>query len=262
MKASRPAARTAWGDGGVGEGICNDIRHGIGHDMGNGKGGNRGRARWVLRAVHLVLGALILASQAPAPAFSSPPRSGAAGALVVAGDLIVKFHDTSDGGATLASVLGGTRTLASAEPLATRLSEALGVPLKLVQVTSGREALLAIDRDALQRSLAQRAAREPGVARAVAVVPAAGLPSNALSVRLELTPQAAPQGLAAKLATPLTSSSLLQPRLHTDASGATLLSYDMTALTRALLERIKQQADVEYAQANRLLKPTGADKLR
>ncbi len=206
--------------------------------------------------VNVVLaGLLVLAAQAPVPAFSSPPRAAAA---IVSGDLIVKFRDASESGVALAAVLGGTRTLASAEPMAARLSDTLGVPLKLVQVTSGREALLAIDRDALQRSLAQRAAREPGVARAVVAPPAAGLPSDQLSVRVELTPQAVPQALAAKLA----SGNLLRPRLHNDASGAALLSYDMAGLTLALLERLKQQADVEYAQANRLLRAVEPDKPR
>ena len=223
-----------------------------------GRVGSIGGAPWVVRLLQLLIGALVLMMQASAPAFSSPPRSGAA---IVVGDLIVKFRDSSDGGMALAGVLGGTRTLSSVEPLAVRLSAAMGVPLKLVQVTSGREALLAIDREALQRSLVQRAALEPGVARATAVAPAAGLPPDSLSVRLELTPQAAPHLLGAKLAS-AAPGSLLQPRLHSDAAGATLLSVDIAGLTQALLERLKQQADVEYAQANRLLKPAGADKLR
>jgi hypothetical protein len=140
--------------------------------------------------------------------------------------------------------------------VATRLSEALGVPLRLVQVTSGREALLAIDRDALMRSLAQRAANEPGVVRAITVPATPGLPAELASVRVELTPQAAPPALAARLA----SGALLRPRLHLDSSGATLLSYNMASLTAALLERLRQQADVEYAQANRLLGAVEANK--
>ena len=198
---------------------------------------------------------LLLAAHAPTPAFSSPPR---AAAPIVSGDLIVKFRDTSDNGVALAAVLGGTRTVEAAAPLAARLSGVLGVPLKLVQVTSGREALLAIDRDALQRSLAQRAAREVGVVSALAAPAAAGLAADQLSVRIELTPQAAPQALAARLA----SGSLLRPRLHGESAGGALLSYDMPGLTLALLERLKQQADVEYAQANRLLRAAEPDKPR
>jgi hypothetical protein len=199
---------------------------------------------------------VLLLVQLPAPAFSSPPRAAAA---VVSGDVIVKFRDASEPGAALAAVLGGTRTVESAAPLAARLSESLGVPLKLVQVTSGREALLAIDRDALLRSLAERAAREPGVVRAITVPPAsAGLPAKQASVRVELSPQAVPQALAARLA----SGNLLKPRLHDQAPGTALLSYDMTGLTLTLLERLKQQPEVEYAQANRLLKAVDAGKPR
>lgn len=208
-------------------------------------------ARLAARGVSAVL--LVLLTQAPAPAFSSPPRAAAA---IVAGDLIVKFRDASEAGASLAAVLAGTRTADSAAPVAARLSEVLGVPLKLVQVTSGREALLAIDRDELMRSLAQRAAREPGVVRAITMAPAAaGLPSEQASVRVELTPQATPQALATKLA-----SGLLRPRPQSDSAGTALLSYDMAGLTLALLERLKQQADVEYAQANRLLRAVDGDK--
>ena len=208
---------------------------------------------WLAVALMFLLVVLV---HGTAPAFSSAPRTAAP---IVHGDVIVKFRDASEAGASLAAVLGGTRTVESAAPIAARLSETLGVPLKLVQVTSGREALLAIDRDALLRSLAQRAASEPGVVRAVTQpAAAAGLPSEQASVRVELTPQASPQGLAAKLA----SGHLLRPRLHSDAAGATLLSYDMASLTLALLERLKQQADVEYAQANRLLRAVAPSQPR
>jgi hypothetical protein len=53
---------------------------------------------------------------------------------------------------------------------------------------------------------------------------------------------------------------LLRPRLHGESTGAALLSYDMPALTQVLVERLKQQADVEYAQPNRLLRPVGDGK--
>ena len=199
---------------------------------------------------------VLLLGAAPVASLCSAPRSPD---TIVTGDLIVKFRDSSEAGASLAAVVSGTRAMDSAAPLATRLSSDLGVPLKLVQVTSGREALLAIDRDALLRSLAQRAQREPGVKRAVPVPPPATvLPSEQASVRIELKPQASAQSLAGKLGI----GSLVQPRLHTDASGATLLSYDMAGLTLALLDRLKRQADVEYAQPNRILRPVDVGKPR
>jgi len=174
-----------------------------------------------------------------------------AAAPVLAGDMIVKFRDTSEAGASMNAVLSGSRTIASAAPVAARLSTELGVPLRLVHVTSGREALLAIDRDALLASLAQRAAREPGVASAVPVVPGPGLPPDLASVRLRMTPGAATAPLAEKLV----SGSLVRPRVHSDAAGTTLLSVDLASLTLALLDLLTQRADVEYAQANRLLRP-------
>ena len=61
----------------------------------------------------------------------------------MSGDLIVKFRDASEPGVQLAAVLAGQRSVTSVAALATRLSSELGVPMVLVQVTSGREALLA-----------------------------------------------------------------------------------------------------------------------
>ena len=203
-----------------------------------------------------LLSALALCPHRPVAALSPAPR---AAVPALAGDMIVKFRDTSDSGAALAAVLGGTLSVDTAAPVALRLSESLGVPLRLVQVTSGREALLAIDRDALQRLLAQRASSEVGIVRATAVPAAgAGLPPDQLLVRLEITPQAVPQSLATKLA----AGGLLRLRVHSVSAGSALLSCDIVELTVSLLERIRQQADVEYAQANRLLKPTEAQPPR
>ncbi|MDH5539019.1 MAG: hypothetical protein OEY03_06410 [Rhizobacter sp.] len=199
---------------------------------------------------------VLLLSAAPVAGQSSAPRSPD---TTVTGDLIVKFRDSTDAGAALAAVVGGTRAMASAAPVAARLSSELGVPLKLVQVTSGREALLAIDREVLLRSLAQRALREPGVARAVPTPRAATvLPSEQASVRIELKPQASAQALAGKL----DSGELLRPSLVTQAGGATLLSYDMAGLTLAVLERLQKHAEVEYAQANRILRAVDGGKPR
>jgi hypothetical protein len=211
------------------------------------------------RFCRLALGAL----QALVLALVALATGQAAAAPVVAGDLIVKFRDSSAAGAALAAVLAGSRPLASAAPVAARLSRETGVPLTLVQVTSGREALLAIDRAALLRSLAQRAAREPGVARATVLGPAvSGLPSELASVRIELKPPASSTASAQALADRLGSGELLRPRLSTDASGTMLLSYDIAGLTLALLARLGQHADIEYAQANRLLRPADPNSPR
>lgn len=197
-----------------------------------------------------------------AAAVGTPPVvSGAgapAGAPMVSGDLIVKFRDASEPGAQLAAVLAGQRTVATMVPLATRLSAELGVPLALVQVTSGREALLALDREALGRALLARAGREAAVRRAsVAPPPApAGLPGSELVLRIEMhasTQAAARDALGTRLAL----GQLVRPRLALAeaAAGTVSLHYDIDALTLALITRLQQRADVEYAQANRLLRP-------
>lgn len=217
--------------------------------------GSRSFVRALATAQALWLPAALALPSALLPA---SPAAAQTAAATMAGDLIVKFRDGSDPGAALAAVLNGQRPLASAAPLAARLSRELGVPLTLVQVTSGREALLAIDREALLRSLAQRAAREPGVTRATPVPPPPGLPPEQASVRIELAAQASPRAIAARMAT----GELLRPRLHADAGGATLLSYDMAGLTQALRDRIGQRADVDYVQPNRLLRPAGPGGLR
>lgn len=201
--------------------------------------------------------------RATAPTVLPPVASGVAaaaapaGAPMISGDLIVKFRDTSEPGRQLAAVLAGQRDTASAAPVASSLSADLGLPLVLVQVTSGREALLALDREALGRSLLARAGREAQVQRATMTVPppGGGLPGAELVLRIELRP-AAPAATAQAVASRLALPRMPAPRVQDEASGQALrLAYDIDALTLALIERLQQRSDVEYAQANRLLRP-------
>jgi len=202
-------------------------------------------------------------------ALCGPAHDGRAAtpeAPMVSGDLIVKFRDASEPGRQLAAVLAGQRTVSSLGPLATSLSADLGVPLVLVQATSGREALLALDREALARSLLARAGREAQVQRATATVPPAGggRPGAELVLRLELRP-AAPAAEAPAVAARLALARLLAPQVQPDdeaqaaraaqAGRALRLVYDIDALTQALVTRLQQRGDVEYAQANRMLRP-------
>ncbi|MBI5716442.1 MAG: hypothetical protein HZC37_02000 [Burkholderiales bacterium] len=176
---------------------------------------------------------------------------------MMSGDLIVKFRDTSEAGRQLAAVLAGQRTVASVAPLAAQLSSELGVPLLLAQVTSGREALLALDRAALGRSLLARAGREASVQKAVLTVPpqGSGLPGAELVLRIELRPNTA---AAVREALPgrLVLATLARPQAAADGGdGALRLRYDIDALTLALIAKVQQRPDVEYVQANRLLRP-------
>jgi hypothetical protein len=192
-----------------------------------------------------------------------------AGAPIVSGDLIVKFRDATEPGKELAAVLAGQRTVASVAPLAARLSSELGLPLVLVQVTSGREALLALDREALARVLTALAQQQPEVQRASPASPAAaagaappaGLPAAQWGLRLQLrASRAAPE--LAQLARRLAAGGLVAPRLKAEggaaAAGTYLALYDLDALTLALMTKVQQRPDVEYVQPNRLLRPAGA----
>ncbi len=201
--------------------------------------------------------------RAAAPAVLPPIASGAAaaadpaGAAMISGDLIVKFRDASEPGRQLAAVLAGQRDTASAAPVASRLSADLGLPLVLVQVTSGGEALLALDRETLGRDLLARAGREAQVQRATMTVPppGGGLPGAELVLRIELRP-AAPAPAAQAMAARLALTRMPAPRVLDEAAGKALrLVYDIDALTLALIARLQQRSDVEYAQANRLLRP-------
>lgn len=186
-----------------------------------------------------------------------PAGSARAAPPMVSGDLIVKFRDASEPGRQLAAVLAGQRDMASALPLASRLSADLGVALVLVQVTSGREALLALDREAIGRTLLARAGREAQVQRATMSVPppGGGLPGAELVLRLELRP-AAPAATAQAVASRLAVARMPAPQLRDAGSGKEmLLVYDIDAWTLALIERLQQRSDVEYAQANRMLRP-------
>ena len=181
-----------------------------------------------------------------------------AGAPIVSGDLIVKFRDASEPGAQLTAVLGGQRSIASVAPLAARLSADLDLPLVLVQVTSGREALLALDRTALTRALLARAGSEATVQRATAVgaAPAAGLPSAEMVLRLELR-RGTSTSTQGALAQRLAAGGLTRPRVQAESGGGALrLHYDIDALTLALIAKLQQRSDVEYVQANRLLRPS------
>jgi exosortase/archaeosortase family protein len=190
-----------------------------------------------------------------------------AGAPMISGDLIVKFRDASEPGAQLAAVLAGQRTVASVAPLAARLAGELGVPLTLVQVTSGREALLALDREALGRALLARAGREASVRHAVMTVPptTSGLPGSELVLRIE-THRNTPPATREALGTRLALTGLARPRLvpveggagSAGGGGTVALHYDIDALTLALIAKAQQRPDVEYAQANRLLRPMPA----
>jgi exosortase/archaeosortase family protein len=162
-----------------------------------------------------------------------------AGPQAVVGDMIIKFRGGEPDAARTAALAGELR-----------------VPLRFVQATSGREALVAVDRAALASALAQRAQRESGVARCAALPPPASvLPSQHLEWRLRLQSAATRDAASARLANQLSVAGTAPRFTPGAAADELLMSLDLDALTTTLIERIQQRGDVAYAQANRLLRP-------
>jgi hypothetical protein len=214
---------------------------------------------------------LIAAASGPLPV-ASPRADGPAS--IVAGDVIVRFSDGSDPGARVSRAVRGEAVPGETEEVAARLSGDLGVPLRAARVTSGRELVLSVEREELARMLARRIARDPavrGVARVEVpqtVLPAAGI---ALAVELrrgsEEDQQVAAAAKAGRRMTPEVAA--LVARLAAGARpplagrvterGGLILTADLAALTRDLVGRLGQRADVEYAQPSHVARPLGGD---
>lgn len=205
--------------------------------------------------------AVVLATGAASP----PP--------FVPGDLIVKFTDNSAHGALVTRAVRGEAVAQAQLPeLAARLSAELGVPLRAVRVTSGRELVLGIDRERLLAALARRVQRDPAVSR---TQPRAE-PSTVLPpAEIALVVQCAPGSDAARLlqdaaragehrsraidalAARLSAGAEAHPAGEASARGELILVLDVAALTTQLLERTRNRADVEYAQLSHVVRPFG-----
>jgi hypothetical protein len=197
-------------------------------------------------------------------------------ASFVAGDLIVKFTDASEAGALVArAVRDEPAATAQLPTLAARLSAELGVGLTSARVTSGRELVLSVDREQLLARLAQRAQRDPAV---IAVTPLAGpktvLPPAEVALTVEFAAgsdayrqlqRAARAGERRNrdidaLVAGLTAGTDLKPIGHSNERGQLVLTLDVAALTRDLVERLKRRADVEYAQLSQVVRPFGRSR--
>ncbi|MGH6906049.1 MAG: hypothetical protein ACREIR_25290, partial [Geminicoccaceae bacterium] len=92
--------------------------------------------------------------------------------------VIVKFTSQSDAGRALArmdlATIGDPAEDARLVELAQDFGERIGVPVRLESLTSGRELLLAVDRDALAAAVAARLRQREGVTRVAVAAPTTG----------------------------------------------------------------------------------------
>ena len=194
----------------------------------------------------------------PPPAAAGPSATQAepspqSAAPAVAGDVLVKFRDTSESGRLVAPVVSGKSRLDAVAPLTSDLSEDVGSPLRAVRVTSGRELLLTIDRERLAQMLTQRAAGASSVRSIAPADTSSGVSSQQQQLEFVVNPK--PGSDVDKLVAELSGD--LQPytRARVEKDGRVLLSIDMATLTRQAVEELQKRSDVEYAQANIILRP-------
>ena len=144
----------------------------------------------------------------------------------------------------------------------------VNVPLRISQITSGRELLCAIDSDAVARKVIQRVERRGDVTSAKAQNGGAEPRPFASGPRLivDLLPDSQTARKLSETAT--TASAELQRFAETVGEDAGLklmaetlgsnqirLTVDMGALLIKLTERLNERLDIEYAQPNYLLQP-------
>jgi hypothetical protein len=223
------------------------------------------RSRCVEWAARLVTGLFVLA---PWP----NPSPRADGPAFVPGDLIVKFREGTAHSGPVARAMRAGASTAEARVVAVRLAADLGVPLDLARVTSGRELVLSVDRKGLARELARSAARQPAVLRStvLAVAPTV-LPASEVALEVQLRPgseearqvsaalraggQLTPE--VAALAGRLAAGTRPVPACRVAGPDRLVLTVDVLALTRDLVERLGERPDVEYAQPSQIVKPLG-----
>lgn len=193
----------------------------------------------------------------------------------VAGEVIVKFKDSSKAGAMVKDAL---RTDAQADSALAaylaKLSEEIRIPFQAKQLTSGREIVLSVQQQELTSKLLQKLKQNHHVAEAAELDEKEKTGSQGIGnqVRVKFRPGSREAKALAK--TPGEAQSLgpdlrqfidglekqlgwaLSPRVT--EKRELILTVDINAVTSNLVERLKKRDDVQYAQPNFLLQRIGA----
>jgi hypothetical protein len=186
------------------------------------------------------------------------------------GQVIVSFSSDSAAGQQLARLdleaiddpTGDARLL----EIAHDLGERFGVPLRLEGLTSGRELLLAIDREAVMATAAERLAKRLGVTGVERLEPTE--PGDArLAVAFQPDSEfAAAIATGSRLALGEPSGDgagglSVEAAVEDAGSADAILALDLDAIARRLLERLQADPQVRYAQPNLLLRRDGSKDL-
>lgn len=188
------------------------------------------------------------------------------------GDVIIKFTDKSQAGQLMAEALhSDSNQHAPLQTMARQLSAEMDVPLSALRLTSGRELVVSIDRPVLARSLKERLLREPAVQRVIVLETGKTvLPAGELAVRVNLRSDSIVQRQVQrdrhagqrtsveldKQVAGLVSGVAPRPSAHIDNHGRLILTLDIAELIDDLIIRLKGRADVVYAQANLVVRPS------
>jgi hypothetical protein len=186
-----------------------------------------------------------------------------------ADQVIVKFTSQSEAGRALArmdlATIGNPTEDARLVELAQDFGERIGIPVRLESLTSGRELLLAVDRDALAAAVAARLRQREGVTSVEVADPTTGAGGEPASPRLTVgfepgSPFAERLARESRVALehlPGAGPGALdvQAEVQSAAPDHADLVLDLDALMTGLVERAKADPDVQYAQRNLRLTP-------
>jgi hypothetical protein len=183
--------------------------------------------------------------------------------------VIVKFTSQSDAGRALAQMdlatIGDPAQDARLVELAQDFGERIGVPVRLESLTSGRELLLAVDRDAVAAAVAARLRQREGVTSVEVAEPTTGAGGEPASPRLTVGFEpGSPFGARLARESRVALGHLpgagpgapdVQAEVRSAAPDHADLVLDLDALMTGLLERVAADPDVQYAQRNLRLAP-------
>ena len=154
--------------------------------------------------------------------------------------------------------------------MAERLSTEMGIALVPIRITSGQELVLSFERRKLAHALQQHVAQDPAVQKvSIAAGMNALLPAAEIVFRVDFAAHSAAQEVVRqaaqkrrrtsseirRLVARLAAGAYPQPVGQVDTDGQLILTINVEALTRDVVKRLKQRADVVYAQPSYIVRP-------